>query len=565
MPIFNSSVSNATSKLINPVAEQIVFSIIKLLGVGSIFDENIYISNPNSSASNYKIDGKSKVPRNRCDVEVVANNNPADNIFGTQTARDSEAKFNIKGRIVDTQHILLDPVSMIYLHEASTPCSVDLNFTFQIMSIDQMDVIANRLNSVFQSSDDSYQNHSVRMSYGIPDQTLLLLHRLWKLKTHSNNLNVPFNKYLGILSNGIITHEVNRDDPEDIAVVIAKEAVRIVGRTNNTLGVYDANVTNEKTDFFTHTFTYQFVFNKPTVLNTEFPIAIDGQYVPSEYISKGEMADLESLNNRQSSISFENASEQQRITPLTLSYPWIKFPVTDDWVGVNVHFPSFLDRWLPRFSGVCQVDENNTISISVPNEIFPILGSLDEVITAAFDMTTVEEHQKMEALFQIMLFSNDHMVSAKNLDVSTDLTLTYSTADPTRIYRIAVCQQKDIRTINYKYFKLLFEYSWYFKDFIFANLSYFVQNKWLEVVHIDGFDTLGLSSVGGNRPKDYDPQVGLTPEEKEAKGLDRSDRHGILVKQTDDRDGKNHSGSSMYGPGKKIIIHNYTLRVKKVQ
>ncbi len=501
MQTLDAIIPEITRQVLYPSSEQVARGVLNKLGILTLFKHNLFFLHDDEASSNFEsANNKIRSHENRCDIEITPNYKPEDDAFNSFRSKDTEQVRQSTRQLYRDFPIFSDARDKIGLYEKGVPCSIEMNFTLRLKSLELVDTINTMLFARAMTEGAIYEYNQFTFNYGLPDTVLLALYKMFQLKDFGSN-TVTFPEYLKYGSNASIGLVKNRDVVGETPDVVAAHGVVSITKTiTDVLGklTYDGSKPesekeNKVTDRYVITFSYIFEMFKPVALRLQFPIMINNTLLPKALTKITDDTDIrnldveKNLSVRSFNDFFKSANDEASLR----HYPCVQYPSEDKWKFASHIYHAFKTDYLKRAIALMQVDvDPNTgdksISIDITNDIFPMLD-VDTVaaITDVWSDTINEEILQRSAIFGIAVFADDFIVDRTRITLTRDpYTITISdNIDVSKRYRLVITQFVNIKLIPYKYIYHMLENYEYYSDFLILNMPYLIKYEFVKIIY----------------------------------------------------------------------------------
>ena len=411
MPIRDLIIPEASSAIIEPVSQQMVYAVLSRLGLRNTFGDNIYITNDYQKPSlTSDDDHNTLISKNRCDVKMSVSWNPSETKWDVNSFNYTQSYGTTMLLDRSLVPIFNDGVSGVQITEHQLPCSMILEFSLQFkdreLAFLAFSAIANT------SLKDSVINvHNLSYSYPVGMDMFKAINQIYQLRKSS--LVLPFWDYLQRCSCGAIQY-IQQRTGDLVELVIKRHDLR-------TMGVLEYNQTaptvidqDRGVDRFVVEFTYTIQFARPDALRLSFPVVICNQMVPLWMIPKPVVSETSKLHGilQEHSLSWylKSISTHQQVVTRLPSYDDFRPPYEP---VVSAGFVEFFDA-------VVMLDDTDTTTINL------------------LDLGDVQLHEKVveimklegsdifstKSLINLTVYCNDIPVDNTLLSIDNNLVLT---------------------------------------------------------------------------------------------------------------------------------------------
>jgi len=449
MPILDKLILENEIQIIRPVSEHMARMLLKYLGLYHIFEKDgIYIGDENHQAMKFDSATDSpKVKQNRCNVNIVPNLNPISTEWEMFTFSNIIASNSTERDELGTYPIFADKKAGIYLKEMRVPCSIELNFEMKVISVELAEIIHRSIFNKFMKDGVVTEFHDISFSYPVPDATLWVLYKLFKLKDLDSDF-INFQEYLRFGSNNSFDVLVNRDKliNSNQQLVINRSNNRVLGKLDFSGDRPEIDSVNKLVDTYTISFRYVYQFGIPNILRLMFPIMVNNETVPEFLIGKPNEMHNSDMQANHNSIAindhFYNGNFKHRLVE---KYQLIRYPIYDDWILPYNNCPDLKKRFSPLFVGLLsttidEITKETSLTVDLRNEIFPMLDiDTRNILEAALINNPKNIIGGRNGIFNITMFCGDTLVSYNRFTMDENLLITISqNVNPAKIYRLVI-------------------------------------------------------------------------------------------------------------------------------
>lgn len=456
MPVRYSPITEMTEHIHDVVVKQMVHKILNDINPLTPMDNKLYIDTSYSVAQQATDNDHSTIFRNnKIMVKAHPNTNP------------SNVKWDAAGVAVHTgqyinKHdlgnkyppVFVDPVSSIRLLEMAVPAYVAMEFEIELVSRDQAYEIPTLLYRRF--SGGHVYTETVKYDYPIPQDILVSLYGLYKLRRFTKNPNLSFWDYLTAGSQGIIQRNVSRSEVNrNVELIIPKTNIYCTVQLEYTEDKPEEVKNGRSPNAYQTRFVLHMQYNRVDCMCLQYPHVVDNQMIPEFLILKRD-TDIP-FRNLDGTFPEKEQEEQFRVQNIGPRPTPIVLPYYDDWMiprGI-VYKKSYREFLIAG----CIVNET-------PGEMTAenLSGILDTDEGYRLHPTIVEvlkrQGQKSfrdDCLVRIEVFANDIPIEVEQLELTEDLTLKFPGFNIHKQYRIVLYEITDIRFLNPEWYDLILD------------------------------------------------------------------------------------------------------------
>lgn len=499
MPIIDTIIPEITKQCIEPISEQIIYRLLDVMNLKNIFGNSIFLVSDDLQMSNFDdSENKKRTQNNRCDVKIIPNYNPLETIFEMADGRALDTHIQARRWTFSEYPVFSDHRANINLFEISVPCSVELQFSLKVKSVELADAVNMMLFSKNLAGGSVYDYNDIQFSYPFTDKFILLLYKMYKMQDDVL-AKMSFQEYLSIGSNTAITVLTNRERPDESHELIIQRAnTKVLGRMDYSSEKHETEDYNKVSNRYVIDFSYFFQFAKPALLRISYPIMIYNKMIEGQYV--GEPKEMRYGEGPQyhpdRAINAYFYKHNKAQIDLDAAYPHVQYPYYDDWQRSPHMYADIMNKYQRLFTGLLSItvqpSGDLSLSVDLENEIFPLLNpdAVRELkyIAKEFNMDrdafqTYQDIFRRLSIFDIAVFCNDAMVPFEFLQLSDDFVLTVTCPlHITKLYRIVISQIKDIRILNRMYVYYMLEHPEYYKDFLAHHMTYLEEHNFVRII-----------------------------------------------------------------------------------
>ena len=500
MPVIDVIIPEITKQCIEPISEQLVNRLLKVLGFDDLFSGAVFVTSDDLQNSNFDDENnRQRIQNNRCDVKIIPGYNPLETMFdmasGYSTSMYSTAKRWTYGEFP----VFADPRAKVNLFEVTIPCAVELQFTIRVKSIELSDAVNTMLFSRYMTGGSVYDYNDIQFSYPIADSLIVLLYKIYKMQADVKAA-MTFQQYLTTGSNDAICLMVNKDRLEGSSeLVMQRYNTHVLGKVEYAGDKHETEDINKVSNRYVINFSYFYQFSKPALSRIAYPIMINNNLIEGQYVGKAlnmSIGEATCIHPHRSVNDFFYKHNKAQID-LDISYPKIQYPYYDDWKRSNAMYADIETKYQTLFIGLLKVHVDpitgvQSLSVDIKNEIFPLLSAktgvaieklIQELNLDADAFQTYMDMFRRLSIFDIAVFNHDKMIPFGYLSLSDNLVLSVNTTiDITKLYRVVISQIRDISILNNYYIYYMLDNPEYYEDFLAFHMSYLVHHGYVKIV-----------------------------------------------------------------------------------
>lgn len=490
MEVVDKLIYESTVKIIEPISEQVSRKVLDFLGITDFFKDNIYLSSDYTTITKYTKDNRRpKINENRCDIVFVPNYNPSEVKFSFLDFRHASAYGLAYDTLVYEYPIFQDPKDNISLYEYNLPCSIDLEFSLKLKSIELADIVVSSLYHKFENG-SVVKYHDLQYSYPIPDIFVYIMYKLYRMKDFK--IRVPFKDYLKIGSNSSIDLLVDRNNLNQKQLNILKTQVYALGIPEIDLSPPEADKKNQVPNRFIVNFKYTIQFAKPNLLRLMYPLVINNQPIPEEFINKTKDPDEKLCKSNVSVVCpfkpFNNYFnfEKEAAKNIPVKYATKKYPEYDKITAIYDY--TFLHKkYQPIFQGILEVEKGNNpttpfITLDLKNDIFPLLSEEQQKLIEDLIKIQGISTFKFSSGINITLFTNSTIIEPSKIEFDGNKLFIYDRLDPNATHRVSINLRKNLKFIDQNIIYTFLDHHEYTDVILQSNFTYLLNQNYIEIV-----------------------------------------------------------------------------------
>jgi len=505
MPTRVFKVYETHTRVIDPIAEQLIYSVLRQLGILHYFrsDKNdaIFISSDRHAISGAQDQqGRVRVSNDRCDVEIDPILNPVSTRWDMIKSANMQAHWNMyQNKNLDVP-LFSDSVADVQVVEVMVPAAIDLRFSLKFNTIDgATNALESIINQHLQQS--VVVPHDIAYSYPVDMDIATFLMMVYQCRRFENPPG--FIEYLMQNSTEQIDIDIHRYDVDKDQDKQRRQLV-VRKRQLNTIGILeyvDPKPVVEKVesypDNFAVNFTYYFQFARPSNLRATFPIMIENNLVPVEYAGTEDTSMIRGLDGRWQDRSFNQFF--QTLTPVNPANTRIKFPWYDDFEPPRS--PITVEKFNSFFIGGILLP----VDPPAGHTERKIVVDLKDLAGYHLHPTTLEImklHRQEKQIFttngiyNITVFQNQSMIPATKMELSDDLILTVDVQDLSKRYHLVLSEATDVIRMQDRWLNVLMEHRCFFPSTVAANLQTLITRGVYKIVPSHALLTLLRRCLG---------------------------------------------------------------------
>ena len=485
MPVISAQIDEVTTHILDPICEQIVYTLVREAGVEEYFENNIEIK-PDYRTTSFGLDSQHRaaVFVDQLDVAVDPSFNPMETRWQSTSFRDLFGNGISLHDLSSESPVFLDSEAGIAVYEKRVPCSVSMEFLFTIQDRNTAYRLVDTLNTMYPGT-MRVDTHTVVYDYPITPGVFVSLHRLYQMRK-SLHSKMTFQEFLeaGSMGKSSITLSLNTKIKEP---VIRCSDVDVMGTLDFGQAKPEAIKVNDASTHYTITGTYGFQFMRPNMNFIRFPVIIENELVPGSLIDPGNST----LGAMPAQIR-DNAIAAYTKNNTVPYRACLRVPFYDDWEIPSNH--PFADRrkHLPVAQCAFLLDDGPMTEIDLVKAFAEDFEAPlnDTLITILKEQGESDTKPMGTGLFQIGVFANDHAaLDPMMYRITPDLKLQIMTSNTLRRYHFVLTETVDFDQLGMNARKILLKHRSYFPSILIkqsyklqqANIIKTVQDRVLTV------------------------------------------------------------------------------------
>jgi hypothetical protein len=465
MPIRDIIIDEASSAILEPISLQMTSAVLRHLGLGAAFDNNIYVTNDYTKPSlTSGEDHSALISRDRCDVKMTVAWNPTETKWDINSFKYTQSYGVAASLDRELTPVFADQPAGIFVTEHQMPCSMALDFSLQFKNRESAFAVISVINNS-ALKDSVINTHTLAYSYPVGDDLFNALAVLYNLRAATVDLN--FWEWLRVGSKGAIQY-VQQRTGATIQLIVKRQDLRAIGvlefnQTAPTVQEQDRGI-----DRFVVEFVYTIQFARPDVLRLQFPVVVANQPVSANLIRGfvGDSIEVIGAALQESSLSSYLCTLSE--PPLIL----VRRPVYDDFIPPNP--PILSAGFKPFFQAAVYLDATPTTTIDLLN--------LGRDLALEPTVVTIMKEQGNEifgttGLFNVAVYCNNLLVDPAQLTIDANLVVTMAMQDRLKRYHLVLSEASDFKELDGKWYPTLIAYRTFFPITIVRNLQFLVDQQ----------------------------------------------------------------------------------------
>ena len=472
MPILDFHVPEATTHIIDPVAKQTIESILYILRIRKIFEDNLYIDLGYTKPS--RTDDMNKrinLKTNRCDVTVQPIYNPAQLKWDSVSFHNSQAYGVSRENRYFAVPVFEDRVADIQLIEHQVPCGLNMEFSLSFKEKEQAYTTMAAITSQHHGM-GVFNDHDVKFNYPIDMSLAVALLMIYKLKdegTYPSFTNYITSNMIRHLQFEVRNTDMAKPSSEQLReLVIQRQQLSCKGLLEFNQERPEVEFVENKPDRFVVNFTYDMQFTRPETLRLYYPTVVNNRLVPEELVPDNPRTWIDELEGNFATRALHYLFHQTKVK----GYPVIRTPIYEDF---NPPTLKGAINFRPFFIGAVTLDGPATyINLSD-------LGDL-QINPVILDIIRLhgDDIFKYSGIFNITVFVNGVPLSSEGLSFENDNIILRET-DRTKRYHLVIYEATNITYIDQKWVRVMMDYRWFFPITIMRHTDHLVKQKFLSI------------------------------------------------------------------------------------
>ncbi len=352
--------------------------------------------------------------------------------------------------------------------------------------------------------------HSVQYSYHIPDEYIVILKEIHRLRENVAGYGDTFEEYL---TNHTVESvgTVSNLNGEEFKYVVSEKQARIQGYFDFSEGVPDKPEKEDDGSAYTTTITYKFTYDKPINFTMIYPFVIHNQLLSKKY---REMAPLYTLETRSKSYS---------LSALSFSKFEDGREILEAYGNSGLDIPSFDYTFLPNSilpgSGriatiLCSITETDKRHLVNLKDLGKFVLNAEVLKYLEYDHANITKNFK--SMFIVSLYENNSLKQDNIITIDSDLNVTSTVdLDIRKTYRVRIGLMVNIDIIHAEVLSRLKRYFYTHPDFkllLFKAINALLKDKGsvgaADSINKSCLDTQDLLRMGMIVKEPYDPKSG---------------------------------------------------------
>ncbi len=464
MPLLTAIVPEVVNHIYEPIANQVIFKLLDDAGIRDTFENNIMIRSRFQQPSVSRT--KANTPRLKVNyLSCVINPaiDPRDLNFNQLTPSDLNGYFVTQRDILRNRPVFFDLETETIMTEQIIPAQVDIEMSFNYNNFTMASDAYMRIMSLYFNG-DGITSVPVLYDYQIPSDILKTMYAISRL----NNVSpAQFVGYLDYWSNSGITLNSTQYLQRPAFEAIVQKSID--GLPVNIAFGAKPEDSDRNDRFIKFDITLTVSFGRPNSIYLQYPIVVNNQLVPEEYLylQKG-VHYLPLAQPTHELVAYNNYDQTNK--SLYPKIDKVHVPWYDDWTPpkssllIQQGYTPFLIEVVTLDEKLDESDSHSeSFSTSYSDSDSTIDSYIDTVIDLKGDLGDVMLHPELITLLQaippiqltsglarfgIEVFANDTLLGSSLFSLDDELNLTIKLHDPKRVYRFVIYELVDKRTMQ---------------------------------------------------------------------------------------------------------------------
>ncbi len=482
MPMIYLKVPEVGTRIIDPVTEQLIESVLGKLGIRQYFGDSIFIDNGRTAASQSD-DGLDNInlQRNRCDVKVETLYNPSEQFWDTTTDASNTASGSAPRYTPQYQKIFFDRDAQVSIQELTMPFGLVLTFDLEFLTYDAAQQAISAL--IAQNYGTTVNNtHDVVFSYPVTMQMMTVLYAVYKCK--QDYAQKTFYQYVQDMATAnysfnVRTYDIGKPNPVT-QYVVKRQQINCQALLEFTQNEPEPKREEKLPIAYTLQFVYRLQFGRPNTLQISIPAVVENHALPHGLFVSISNSSLPLLPQVMQTSFFTNTG-RDLYSRYSQKEALVRFPAYDDYV-IPLSSQLRIYKFNPLLIGITTLDSPVTVVD------FTALGN---VSLHAFVRAILSQHSNADVigyqgLFNITVFSNDLPLDPSLLifDPQT-LQVSFSASRIKNTYRIVLSEQTNLKMLDPKWYPVLLQYRYFFPLTIARNLNFLCTMNYFTITSDD--------------------------------------------------------------------------------
>lgn len=330
MPVLSRPTRELNTHIFLPVIEQVIHRILATLGYADYIGDRIFVNTEWTAVSKTSdINNQPNTGTTLFKVEPNIQMNPTSQKWDCYTFHHTAAYGIGVNTLNNTFPIYHDPFNGVRIVEMRSPVTIALSCELILQSPEMAFQTPLMLFNGYENGCVFHYN-DLFYDYPIPEPIMSVLYEIWRMdRLRGKDNKVPFVQYLQSNSDCKWSYHKNRERPQYELTIPVFDL-----KTLATLEYSDdrpqAVVKDKVAVGFSIPFQYTIQFAMPSMTILKYPVMINNQLIPPQYIPIDQTSRFNNLEETHGHIALERCRRTGE-GPYRTPPGCVKFPFYDDW------------------------------------------------------------------------------------------------------------------------------------------------------------------------------------------------------------------------------------------
>lgn len=440
-----ASVGEITTHCLDPVTEQAVRNFINTLGLKDVFKDNIYINTDHTSTSKTTDENHNpKLLDNRFTCQATPVLNPLNIKWPTVNSNTFVGRGTPLSNIHNVYPVYQDLKADTNLVEHNVPCSINMECSMSFKDRSVGYEVASRLHNTYRDGELLLPT-DLLYDYPLPEDIYTILYLVYKLRGLNTTIKddgnpYTFLEYLREYSNNKISVNVNRNTSrKGFELIVQTSCYNCLAQIEYEQDKPDIQKSNQSTDLYILNFTITIQFSRVDLLYLSYPVVINNQLVPYEYVPYDIRETYTTSDPISPFMAFKNRTDDTRQVE----------------VSNVLQYPRY-DRWVvPKNSGFKKIRYEEffvavlTLDLDLPSTDIDLTGDLGGGVGLRPEVITQLQKQGTASLYpydmyNIAVYSNEFLIEPSSMTLTDGTLLSIPNRNKNRTYRLVLSVTHDV-------------------------------------------------------------------------------------------------------------------------
>lgn len=463
MPVLTQPISELTNHIFMPIIEQISHRLLASLNYADVIGNNIQINTDWSTHSKTSDDNDNAIlgPQ-RFIVDAQLQMNPTSQKWDFYTFHHTAAYGLHKRNLHITHPVYRDDLLNIYLYQMISPVTIMMNCEL-ILADPQL---------AFQTPQQIFNQHEngavihfndLAFDFPVPKYILTLLRYIWRIdRAGGQSTGCSFYQYLLKHTDGTWQVHANRDVKDEFEIVIPQFDLKTLGSLEYSEDRPQGIMEGRLPSAFSIPFVYTVQFSLPTLMQAVFPITVDNQLLPMQFIPVDPNVRHNQMTEFHKGVADENYDKgmANQTTRFTGRPPMmgVKFPYYDDWDPHGKKLSSRKYGTFAQLAVLLDEDQENLFTSIDLSQKLDESKDLQPWVKEFLYQQGVES-PKYDVFINISLFRDDkELLPFRDYVFTEDMKLEFTPISRMARYHIVISRCNNINYIHPKWYGLMLKY-----------------------------------------------------------------------------------------------------------